>query len=231
MRIVGIVQARMGSTRLPGKVMKPINGRPMIEILLTRLARATEIDDIVIATSDDARNNPLVDHVSTLGFHAFRGSENDVLDRFLQAAKGAKADIVVRITGDCPLVDPTLVNDAVRQFKAANVDYLSNVSPATYPDELDIEVFRMAALERAAIETDKRYDREHVTPYLRESGRFSVASIRNAEDLSGLRWTVDKPEDFDLVANVFAHFAPNLLFGWRDVLAFHRQRPDAFAAK
>ena len=230
MRIVAIVQARMGSTRLPGKVMKPINGRPMIEILLTRLASATEIDEVVVATSDDARNLSLVDHVSALGFRAFRGSENDVLDRFLQAARGAKADIVVRITGDCPLVDPALVDDAVRQFKAANVDYLSNVAPATFPDGLDLEVFRMAALERAALETDKRHDREHVTPYLRESGRFSVASIRNAEDLSGLRWTVDEPEDFDVVSNVFAHFAPNMLFGWSDVLAFQRQRPDAFAA-
>jgi glutamate-1-semialdehyde 2,1-aminomutase len=219
----------MGSTRLPGKVMKPINGRPMIDILLTRLARATEIDDLMVATSDNARNHPLVDHLSALRFPVFCGSENDVLDRFLQAARGAKADIVVRITGDCPLVDPVLVDDAVRRFRAANVDYLSNTAPATFPDGLDIEVFRLAALETAALETDKPYDREHVTPYLRESGRFSVASIRNAEDLSGLRWTVDEPEDFDVVSNIFAHFAPNLLFGWGDVLAFQRQRPEAFA--
>lgn len=230
MRVVGIVQARMGSTRLPGKVMMPINGHPMIEILLTRLGRATEVDDIVLATSEDARNQPLVDHVEALGFKTFRGSEDDVLDRFLQAARGERADIIVRITGDCPLVDPALVDDAVRQFKSADVDYLSNVAPATFPDGLDIEVFRLTALERAALETNKQYDREHVTPYLRDSGRFRVLSIRNAEDLSRLRWTVDEPQDFDVVSNVFVHFAPNLLFGWSEVVAFQRERPDAFAA-
>ena len=132
MRVVALVQARMGSTRLPDKVMKPIGGVPMIELLLARLARSREIDQIVVATSVDTRNRPLVEHVRTLGYACEQGSENDVLDRYVQAAKGHQADVVVRITGDCPLVDPGLVDEAIRRFKAANVDYLATpIRPLT----------------------------------------------------------------------------------------------------
>jgi glutamate-1-semialdehyde 2,1-aminomutase len=166
LKIVAIVQARMGSTRLPNKVMKPIGEMPMIELLLARLARATEVDEIVVATSEDSRNQPLADHVVALGYRCWRGSENDALDRYLQAAKAAAADVVVRITGDCPLVDAALVDEMILHFKAAGVDYFSNTAPPSYPDGLDIEVFTFAALERAALETDKAFDREHVTPYL-----------------------------------------------------------------
>ena len=230
MKTVAIVQARMGSTRLPNKVMKPIGGVPMIEVLLTRLARASEVNEIVVATSIDPRNQPLADHVVSLGYKCYRGSENDVLDRYLQAAKSAQADIVVRITGDCPLVDPILVDEVIRQFKDAELDYFSNVTPPTFPDGLDIEVFTFNALQQAALETSKAYDHEHVTPYLRESEHFKRAGISHSEDLSALRWTVDYPADYEVVSKVFEYFAPNIHFKWQQVLKLQRNQPEIFSS-
>lgn len=230
MKIVAIVQARMGSTRLPNKVMKLVGGVPMIELLLARLARAGELDEIIIATSSDQSNQSLAEHVSKLGYRSFQGSENDVLDRYFQTAKLAQADVVVRITGDCPLVDPAMVDEAIRRFKAEGADYFSNIAPPSYPDGLDIEVFSFSALERAARETDKSFDREHVTPYLRESGNFRTAAMQCNEDLSSLRWTVDELTDFHVVSNVFAHFAPDIYFKWQQVLELQRSQPDLFTA-
>ncbi|MDP2030676.1 MAG: aminotransferase class III-fold pyridoxal phosphate-dependent enzyme [Thiobacillus sp.] len=230
MKVVAIVQARMGSTRLPNKVLKPIMGKPMIELLLTRLTRAKEIDEIVVATSEDSRNLPLIDAVSALGYRCYAGSENDVLDRYIQAAKMASAEVVVRITGDCPLIDAALVDEAIRRFRVAGVDYLSNAAPPSYPDGLDTEVFTFAALERASRETDKAFDLEHVTPYLREGDKFRKAAMQNDQDLSGLRWTVDEPADFDVVARVFEHFAPDIHFTWQQVLDLQRTQPLLFAA-
>lgn len=229
MKVVAIVQARMGSTRLPNKVMKPVGSVPMIELLLARLARATEIDQIVVATSEDARNQPLAQHVASLGFACYRGSESDVLERFLGAAKASAADIVVRITGDCPLIDPALVDEAVRRFKTERVDYLSNTTPPTFPDGLDTEVFSYAALARAGRETQEAFDHEHVTPYLRHADKFSQGSLVHHEDLSGLRWTVDEPADFELICGVFAHFAPNIHFSWLEVLELQGRQPELFA--
>jgi glutamate-1-semialdehyde 2,1-aminomutase len=228
MRIVALVQARMGSTRLPGKVMKPICGVPLIELLLSRLARSGELSGIVVATSVDERNGPLADHVRKLGYACEEGSERDVLDRFVQAGRAQRADVVVRITGDCPLVDPGLVDECIQRFKSAHVDYFSNVSPPSYPDGLDIEVCTLDALERAAGETGSPRDREHVTPYLRESGRFRTASLQHDEDLSALRWTVDEPEDLALIEKVFQHFHPRTDFGWREVLALYHREPGLF---
>ncbi len=229
MKVVAIVQARMGSTRLPNKVMKLINGVPMIELLLARLARAREVDEIVLATSEDLRNQPLIDHVAGLGYRSWQGSENDVLDRYLQAARGAGADVVVRITGDCPLTDPAVVDEVIRRFKASAADYCSNTNPPTYPDGLDVEVFTVAALERAAHETDKSYDHEHVTPYLKDPVRFSQAQVSAGEDYSALRWTVDEAADFAVVEAVFSHFAPNVHFNWASVLELERSQPNLFA--
>lgn len=228
MKIVAIVQARMGSTRLPNKVMKPISGVPMIQLLLTRLSKAKELDQIIVATSVDRRNQPLVEHVQKLGYACEQGSENDVLDRFVQAARKHKADVVVRITGDCPLVDPDLVDEAIRCFKGANVDYFSNVSPPTYPDGLDIEVFTFKALEQGHRETNKPFDREHVTPYLRESGRFNTAAMQHGKDLSVLRWTVDEPADFAVIEKVFQYFHPRTDFTWAEVLNLQLQQPEIF---
>ncbi len=228
MKIVAVVQARMGSTRLPNKVMKPIGGIPMIEVLLARLARAREIDEVMVATSVDACNQPLFDHVVALGFKCYRGSENDVLDRYVQAARLANADVVVRITGDCPLVDPALVDEAIRLFKTSQADYFSNVSPPTFPDGLDIEVFTAQALEKAARETALPFDREHVTPYLRTNSQYRQAGLQHDDDLSGLRWTVDESADYEVMSRVFDHFSPDIHFGWAQVLQLQRSQPEIF---
>jgi glutamate-1-semialdehyde 2,1-aminomutase len=230
MKVVAIVQARMGSTRLPNKVMKKIGGVPMIELLLARLSRAKEIDQIVVATSVDKKNEPLAAHVEKLGYFCVRGSENDVLQRYLDAARATKADLVVRVTGDCPLIDPDLVDEVISSFKLQQVDYLTNTLPPTYPDGLDTEVFTLAALERVAFESQDRFDHEHVTPYLRSPGLFKTAGVTQAEDLSGLRWTVDEPPDFEVVSNVFAHFAPDIHFSWKQVLQLQQNHPELFAA-
>ncbi|MCE5181769.1 MAG: aminotransferase class III-fold pyridoxal phosphate-dependent enzyme [Anaerolineaceae bacterium] len=229
MKIVVLVQARMGSIRLPNKVMKPIMGIPMIELLLSRLSRAKEVNQIVVATSIDERNQPLVDHVRKLGYACEQGSENDVLDRYVQAARAHQADVVVRITGDCPLVDPDLVDECIRRFKVLDIDYLCNNYPPTYPDGLDIEVCTLQALEQASKETAKPFDREHVTPYLRESGRFKVTSMQHSQDLSALRWTVDEPADFAVIEKVFQHFHPRTDFTWGDVLNLQCQQPEIFS--
>jgi glutamate-1-semialdehyde 2,1-aminomutase len=230
MKTVAIVQARMGSTRFPGKVMKPIRGTPLIELLLERLSRAEEVDQIILATSQDPRNGPLAEHVRKLGHTVYRGSEQDVLDRYYEAARLGNADVVVRVTGDCPLIDPALVDSVITAFKAAGVDYACNTDPATYPDGLDIEVFSFTALQTAWHDASRPPEREHVTLYFRESGRFRTLKLRNAVDLSAERWTVDEPRDFEVVDAVFEHFHPRRDFGWQEVLRLLQSRPELFAA-
>ena len=230
MKVVAIVQARMGSTRLPDKVMKLIGGIPMIELLLKRLSKSQELDQIVVATSVDQRNQLLVEHVQRLGFACEQGSENDVLERYVQAAEKHQADVVVRVTGDCPLVDPALVDDCIREFHQQKVDYLSNTNPPTYPDGLDVAVIKIEALRIASVNTDDKYDREHVIPYVRNSKKFRLGCLKNSEDMSALRWTVDDPEDFKIIANIFAHFKPNIHFSWREVLKLQKIQPALFAA-
>lgn len=208
--------------------MKTVLHRPLIELLLARLARSQEVDEIVLATSEDPANGPLVAHVQRLGYRCVQGSETDVLDRYLRASQAAEADIVIRITGDCPLIDAGLVDEAVRRFRAERVDYLSNSNPPTYPDGLDTEVFLASALARASAEATAPFDREHVTPYLRTSGKFRCAAVQNDEDLSGLRWTVDEPQDLAVVTRVFEHFGTATGFSWRHVLALQRSQPGLF---
>ncbi len=229
MKIVAIVQARTGSVRLPNKVMKLINGIPMIEILLKRLNNSKNINKIVLATSKDIRNKNLINHVQNLGFDCTQGSELDVLDRYLQAAKQSKADAVVRITGDCPLVDPVLVDECIHNFKEFNVDYYSNTISPTFPDGLDIEVFKFGALKKAANESTKFSHREHVTSYIKETDVFSKINHSNNQNLSELRWTVDDPEDFDVISNVFKYFNTNIFFSWKEVLKLYNEQPELFA--
>jgi glutamate-1-semialdehyde 2,1-aminomutase len=230
MKTVAIIQARMGSTRFPNKVMKPIRGIPLIELLLQRLSKSKEIDQIVLATSEAEGNNSLAAHVNKLGYFVFRGSENDVLDRYFQAAKQVGADIIVRITGDCPLVDPSLVDGVISAFKSDGAAYACNIDPATYPDGLDIEVFSFQSLQTAWNEATRPADREHVTPYLRESGKFRTLKLRHSDDFSQERWTVDEPDDFDVVAGVFEYFYPRKDFGWQEVLQLRQTQPEMFAA-
>ncbi len=229
MKTVVIVQARMGSTRLPNKVMKRIGGRPMIELLLNRLSHAEQVDEIIVATSVAEGNKPLVKQVSSMGYRCYCGDENDVLDRYFQAAKEVQADVVVRVTGDCPLIDPALVDQAIAAFKEAGVDYLSNTSPPTYPDGLDVEVFSFAALQSSALEAEMAFDREHVTPYMRTSGHFKLASMQHGKDLSALRWTVDEQADLEVVSAVFAHFAPDIYFTWARVRELQSSQPELFS--
>lgn len=230
MKTVAIVQARMGSTRFPDKVMKRVCGVPLIELLLQRLSAAREVDEIVLATSDDPRNLELVTHVQTLGYTVHQGSEHDVLDRYYRAAKMSDADVVVRITGDCPVVDPVLVDGVIAAFRSAGVDYACNTSPPTYPDGLDVEVFSFQALQIAWRESSSAPEREHVTPYIRESGRFRTLELRHTEDYSGERWTVDEPADFEVVSAVFEHFYPRRDFSWQEVLQLLQREPELFAA-
>lgn len=228
MKTVAIVQARMGSTRFPNKVMQPICGTPMIGLLLERLAKAKRIDQVVLATSKDQRNEPLAKYVRELGYAVYQGSEDDVLDRYYQAAKEAKADTVVRITGDCPLIDPVLVDAVIVRFLESGVDYVSNVSPQTYPDGLDTEVCSYQALERAWNQAKLPQQREHVTLFIRESGKFSQVNVSNAKDHSKERWTVDEPVDLEVVRKVFEHFHPRRDFGWLEVLTLRNEHPEWF---
>jgi glutamate-1-semialdehyde 2,1-aminomutase len=230
MATLAIVQARMGSTRLPYKVIRPILGVPMIELLLARLSKSKLIDQIVLATSQDARNQPLVDHVRGLGYEVYQGSEDDVLDRYYQAASMYQPETVVRVTGDCPLIDAEVVDRAITTFQQSKVDYLSNTSPPTYPDGLDIEVFTFDALAQSWKEARQSHEREHVTPYLRKSGKFRLSNITHDEDHSCKRWTVDEPEDFEVIENVFKHFAPRHDFSWQSVLELQNDHPELFAA-
>ena len=229
MKIVALVQARMGSTRLPGKVLKSIVDKPMIELLLARLSHSSELDEIVVATSKEKQNDHLQAVVESLGFRCTRGSEKDVLNRFYESAKFVGADAIVRITGDCPLVDSALVDECIREYKNSKVDYFSNIDPATYPDGLDIEVMSFKSIQCANNETDSKFDREHVTPYIRNSDRFSRSSMQYIEDLSDQRWSVDEPEDLVVVTNIFEYFSPDLLFNWKQVLELRKLQPALFA--
>jgi glutamate-1-semialdehyde 2,1-aminomutase len=230
MKTLAIVQARMGSTRFPNKVMRPILGVPMIELLLERLSQVKQVDQIVLATSEDPRNQPLVEHVQRLGYSVYRGSEEDVLKRYYEAAKPYQPKTVIRITGDCPLIDPELVDAILSEFQSSLVDYLGNTAPPTFPDGLDTEVFSFAALEEANCRATRPHEREHVTPYIRESGQFSVANYSHSQDYSYSRWTVDEPEDFEVVSQVFQYFHPRKDFSWLKVLELQRSQPELFAA-
>ena len=228
--IYAIVQARMKSTRLPGKVLKMVNGKPLIEILLYRLSQSKKIDKIVIATSENKENDILTETVEKLGFDVFRGSEDDVLSRYYHAAKPLEPTAVVRITGDCPIIDPQLVDEIIGLYQENNVDYASNAEPPTFPDGLDTEVFSFTALEMAYNNAEEPFEREHVTPFIRTNGQFKQANYSNKTDFSGERWTVDEPEDFEVIENVIKHFAPNLDFPWKDVLELNQAHPEYFEA-
>jgi glutamate-1-semialdehyde aminotransferase/spore coat polysaccharide biosynthesis protein SpsF (cytidylyltransferase family) len=230
MKVLALIQARMGSTRLPGKVMKPILGRPMVELLLKRLSGAKLIDQIVLATSEQPENDALADHVRSIGFEVFRGSENDVLDRFYHAAQLYKGDAIIRITADCPLIDPGVVDEVIAAFTKSDVDYMCNILPPTYPDGLDTEIFTAASLERAFKEATRPLEREHVTPYIRESGLFTTGNVANDVDHSKERWTVDEPADFQVVEAVFTHFHPRVDVGWLEIMKLKATDPSIFAA-
>jgi spore coat polysaccharide biosynthesis protein SpsF (cytidylyltransferase family) len=197
---LAVIQARMGSTRLPGKVLADVEGEPLIGLLLARLARATRVDRVVVAISEQAADDVLEDALAGLGARVVRGPEQDVLTRFLAAAEGHDGP-VVRLTADCPLTDPLVVDAVIERFAQTDgCAYASNVDPRTYPDGLDVEVVSAEALRTAAREAQDPLDREHVTSFVRrDPGRFPQAALVHDPDLGDLRWTVDRPDDLEFV--------------------------------
>ena len=228
MNIVAIIQARMGSTRLPGKVMTKINNVPMIELLIKRLSNSKIINQIVLATSTNDKDLPLVAHIKSMGYEVYIGDEDDVLDRYFNTAKIFNADVIIRITGDCPLIDSNIVDEVISGFIDSDADYGSNREPPSYPDGLDVEVISMDALEEAYKKAKENFQREHVTPYIINSNAYKKFFLINPEDLSAERWTVDEPEDFNVVQNIFNFFYPSLDFSWKEIMELRKNSPKLF---
>lgn len=227
-KIVAIVQARMGSSRLPGKVLERVGKMSVIELLLSRLVESKLITKVVVAVPDDGQNQVLFDHVEQLGFSCEKGSETNVLERFHQTAKKHEADAIVRITGDCPLVDSGLVDEVIEGFLTSGTDYFSNVNPPTFPDGLDVEVFSWNTLKETYLKADSLHDQEHVTPFIRESGLFNIGGLTSDEDLSYMRWTLDEAEDLELIRRIFSYFSPDIKFSWKSVLNYQLSNPQVF---
>lgn len=220
----------MGSTRLPGKVLADISGRPMLCWVVDRAGRSSCLDELLVATSDLRQDDPIEQLCRTNRVKVFRGHPTDVLDRFYNAARESQAEVVVRVTADCPLIDPVLIDDAVRAFLEASppVDFVANRLPdrRTYPAGTDVEVCSRQALEAAWQDAVEPYQREHVMPYLYETpSRFTVLLLRSDQALSGWRLTVDTEPDLALVRAVTTHFAPRTEFGWQEVVAFLERHP------
>lgn len=227
-KVVAIVQARMGSTRFPGKVLEEIAGHPMIWQVVNRVRMARTVDNVTVATSTESSDRAVADFCAKEGIPCFRGSETDVLDRFYQAAKVFKADAIVRITADCPLVDPQVVDKVVSTYLQDGYDYVTNTMRYTYPDGLDVEVFSFSALEIAWHEARFPAERQHVTPYIRRSGRFRLHNVESEVDLSSrnLRWTVDETADLEFVRAIYAQFGNGQTpFGLADVLQLLEEEP------
>ena len=205
LKTVLITQARLGSTRLPGKILKKINDESLLEIHLKRLNECNNVSKIIVATTDKPEDKVIYDYAIDLGLNSFRGSESDVLDRFYQAVRNEKPDWIVRVTSDCPLIDPILVDKLISFAHDNNIDYCSNTLVEKYPDGQDIEVFKFSALEVAWKNAILSSDREHVTPYIRNNSDFKGANIFKALnypcslDYSKIRMTVDEAKDFDLI--------------------------------
>lgn len=230
MKVVIIDQARMTSTRLPGKVLKEVAGRPLLEYQVERLRRVRNAHEIVIATTTNASDDPLVALSERLGVGVYRGPEEDVLRRYYEAAQAHAADVVVRVTSDCPVIDPGIIDEAIAMFLAPPIayDYVSNTQTRSYPRGLDVEVFSFSALAAAYAEGRLEYEREHVTPYLyQHPERFRVGQLVATEDHSQHRWTVDTAEDYELVSRIIATLYPvNPEFDLAAMLDLLEQHPD-----
>ncbi len=228
MKTVAIVQARMGSTRFPGKVMELIGNQKLIEIVHLRLSQSEKIDQIVVATSKNSNNNKLIKFLNEKNYFVYQGSEKNVLQRYYEAANEFNADTIVRITADCPLIDVKLVDQCIEKYQLSNVDYLSNVEPTSFPDGLDVEVFSFKSLSEANNLAKSDFDREHVTPLIRSLKTNTTGAITYPIDYSSYRWSVDEPEDLELVRRIFKFFSPNIYFSWEKVLDMNKQYPESF---
>lgn len=225
--ILAVLQARMSSSRFPGKVLKPLLGEPMLFRQIERIRRCRNIDGLVVATSTDVSDDPLADACAARGVNLARGSLGDVLDRFVTAARPFAPEAVVRLTGDCPLTDPQVIDAVVARYRAGTFDYVSNVEPATYPDGLDAEIVRMTALERAHREARLPSEREHVTRFFRTRPEiFPRDNVENPINLSHLRWTVDEPADLAFVEAIYRSLYPqNPAFATAEILELLDRNP------
>jgi len=226
MRTVAIIQARMGSTRLPGKVMKKLCGKSVLEHVIRRVQACRFLDDVVVATTTSCADDVIVAEAEQCGAKWFRGNEEDVLDRYYRAAEQFQADVVVRVTSDCPLFDPELLGKMILSFRTMNsrdkpLDYLSNTLRRTFPLGLDAEVFPWNALEYAHFHSRNQYEREHVTPYIYEHPEiFSLHSFEGNEDLSCHRWTLDTEDDLKLISKIYSElYRENEIFPTNRVIA------------
>lgn len=225
--ILIISQARMTSTRLPGKIMMKIQGKPLLWYLVARLKLIKKANKIIITTASPATNQPIIDFAKEQNIDYYVGSEEDVLDRYYQAAKHFKGDVIIRITSDCPLIDPDLIDKGLELFLSGDYSYISNGHPPTYPDGYDIEIFSFETLETAWKKAELPSEREHVTAFIwKHKKRFKIGNFENDVDLSNYRLTVDTPEDFKLISIIIETFKDN----WtevrlKDVMELLNKRP------
>ena len=230
MKTVAIIEARMTSTRLPGKILLPIMGKPMLELLIERLKRAKLLDQIVVATTQNPSDDVVEKLTTRIGVGCFRGSEDDVLDRVLRAAHANGADVIVEITGDCPLIDPIVLDHVVRIYQTKNVDYVSNILKRTYPRGMETQVFSTAILEKIARLTQDPIDHEHVSLYIYEHPEiFSLFNVASnlPEKYGDIRLTVDTEEDFQLIKAIYELLYPqNPAFTLGDIMDLLEKRKD-----
>ena len=229
MKSVAIIQARMTSTRLPGKVMMDICGKPSITRMVERIKRARKVDHIIVATTTNYQDDPLVDLCKQLNIEIYRGVEHDVLDRFYKASLLNDADVILRLTADCPMIDPGVIDDILSMFYAGGYDYVSNCNDRTFPDGLDVEAFKPECLERANFEATHPFAREHVTPYIRGTrkdcgdGDFVKGQVTYAADFSHIRWTLDTLEDLERIRELVALLPED--YTWLEALAVATKYP------
>jgi spore coat polysaccharide biosynthesis protein SpsF len=227
-----ILQARMSSSRLPNKVLLPILGKPMLAHQIDRINTLKIPHKLIIATSTQTSDDPIEQLCQQLNISCYRGTLDDVLERYYQAAiefsKNKTIKNIVRITGDCPLIDSDIIEQVINLFLTSNVDYCSNCAPATLPDGLDVEVFSFDALEKSYQLAKKSSEREHVTPFIRNNPQlFTVSNYNHQPDLSHYRWTVDEPKDFELITKIYQALYPkNQNFALADILDLIEKKPE-----
>ena len=225
-KITCIIQARMDSTRLPNKVLKEIENIPMISHIINRVKKSKNVEQIVLATTNKKTDKVLLEIAKKLKIIDFAGDKDDVLGRFFNAATLFTADPIIRITGDCPLIDPNLLDDMIQTFLKNNYDYVSNTIERTFPDGLDIEIFSFNALKKAHQEAKWTSEREHVTPYIvKNKDLFNVYNYKNKEDLSKLRLCVDEEKDLLLIKQIFQEMRPELFFSTEDIIELISKNP------
>jgi spore coat polysaccharide biosynthesis protein SpsF len=227
-KVVAIVQARMNSSRFPGKVLADIHGRTMLQCLLDRVKSVKEIDEIVVATSESVEDDVLEQWLDNNNIKCFRGSEHDVLDRFYFCAKEYSADIIVRITADDPLKDPDIIRRAIAiMHNDSVIDYCSNTLAPSYPEGLDIEVFKCSALDDAFHESTLNSDREHVTPYIwRNTEKYNTHNFVFNRDLSSWRWTVDKVVDLEFICKIYHYYKDDPLVPFTKIIEYIDRNPE-----